>query len=154
MHARQLVVGTIVGAVTVLAIGYLMFTTALGNFYAYAMNAGSATAVAREPQLFWAIALGALSYGALLTLVIGSRGSCLTIEAGIKIGAIVSFLLWFTADFMLYGISNVGNLTTTIVDSLLEVVPGAFAGGVIAGVLRRMASPARESQDVATWRAA
>jgi hypothetical protein len=154
MHARQLVVGTIVGAVTVLAIGYLMFTTALGNFYAYAMNAGSATGVAREPQLFWAVALGAFSYGALLTLVIGSRTSCLTIEAGIKIGAIVSFLLWFTADFMLYGISNVGNLTTTIVDSLLEVVPGAFAGGVIAGVLRRMASPARESPGVGTRRAA
>ena len=118
------------------------------------MNAGSATGVAREPQLFWAIALGALSYGALLTLVIGSRASYLTVGAGIKIGAIVSFLLWFTADFMLYGISNVGNLTTTIVAPLLELVPGAIAGGVIASVLRRTASPTRESPDVSTRRAA
>jgi hypothetical protein len=154
MHAKQLVIGTLVGAVTVLAIGYLIFTAVLGNFYAYAMNAGSATGVAREPQLFWAVALGALSYGALLTLVIGSRASSLTIGAGIKIGAIVSFLLWFTADFMLYGISNVGNLTTTIVDPLLELVPGAIAGGVIAGALKRMASPTRESPDVSTRRAA
>jgi hypothetical protein len=104
--------------------------------------------------LFWAVALGAVSYGALLTLVIGSRASYLTIGAGIKIGAIVSFLLWFTADFMLYGISNVGNLTTTLVDPLLELVPGAIAGGTIAGVLKRMASPARESADVGTQRAA
>ena len=154
MHAKQLVIGTLAGAVTVLVTGYLIFTAALGNFYAYAMNAGSATGVAREPQLFWAVALSALSYGALLTLVIGSRVSYLTIGAGIKIGAIVSFLLWFTADFMLYGISNVGNLTTTIVDPLLELVPGAIAGGVIAGVLRRMASPIRESPDVSTRRAA
>ena len=78
----------------------------------------------------------------------------MTIGAGIKIGAIVSFLLWFTADFMLYGISNVGNLTTTIVDPLLELVPGAIAGGVIAGALRRMASPSRESPDVSTRQAA
>lgn len=154
MHAKQLVVGTLAGALTVLAIGYLIFTVALGNFYAYAMNAGSATGVAREPQLFWAVALGALSYAALLTLMIGSRGRYLTIAAGIKMGAIVSFLLWFTADFMLYGISNVGNLTTTIVDPLLELVPGAVAGGVIAGVLMKIASPSRESPDVSTRRAA
>lgn len=154
MRAKQLLIGTLAGAVTVLVTGYLIFTAALGNFYAYAMNAGTATGVAREPQLFCAVALGALSYGALLALVIGSKASYLTIGAGIKIGAIVSFLLWFTADFMLYGISNVGNLTTTIVDPLLELVPGATAGGVIAGVLRRMASSTRESSDVSARRAA
>ena len=94
------------------------------------------------------------SYGALLTLVIGSRASELTMASGIRIGAIVSFLVWFTADFMLYGISNVGNLTTTLVDPLLELVPGAIAGGVIAAVLRRTASPRRVSSDVAARRAA
>lgn len=91
MHAKQLVIGTFVGAVTVLAVGYLIFTAALGNFYAYAMNAGSATGVAREPHLFWAVALGVVSYGALLTLVIGSRASSLTIRAGIKIGRSSAF---------------------------------------------------------------
>ena len=154
MHSKQFVIGTLAGAVTVLGVGYLIFTAALGDFYAYAMNAGSATGVSREPQLFWAVALGAISYGALLTLVIGSRASYLTIGTGITIGAIVSFLLWFTADFMLYGISNVGNLTTTVVAPLLELVPGAIAGGVIAGVLKRMAPSTRESPDVGTRRAA
>jgi hypothetical protein len=154
MHAKQLVIGTLAGAGTVLAIGYLVFTAVLGDFYAYAMNAGTATGVARVPPLFWAVALGSLSYGALLTLAIGSRASQLTMASGIRIGAIVSFLVWFTADFMLYGISHVGNLTTTLVDPLLELVPGAIAGGVIATVLRRMASPGRVSSDVAARRAA
>ncbi len=71
-------------------------------FMAYAMNTGSATGVAREPQLVWAVALGALSYSALVTLAIGSRARSLTIGAGIKIGAVVGFLLWFTADFTFY----------------------------------------------------
>ena len=154
MHAKQLLIGTVAGAVTVLAIGYLIFTAALGDFYAYAMSAGSARGVPREPQVFWAVAVAAIAYGALLTLVIGSRGSCSTVGAGIKIGAIVSFLLWVTADFMLYGISNVGNLTTTVVGPMLELVPGAVAGGVIAAVLRRTASPTRESSDVSPRRAA
>ena len=154
MQPKQFGIGTLAGALTVLATGYLIFTFALGNYYAYAMNAGSATGVAREPQLFWAVALGAISYGALLTFVIGNRTGDLTVAAGIKTGAIVSFLLWFTADFMLYGISNVGNLTTTIVDPLLELVPGAIAGGAIAGVLKRVASPTRESPDVGAQRAA
>lgn len=139
MHAKRFVIGTLVGGVTVFATGYLIFAMApFRNFYAYAMNAGSATGVAREPQLVWAVALGALSYSALVTLAIGSRASPLTIGAGIKIGAVVGFLLWFTADFMFYGISNVGNLTSTVVDPLIELVPGAIAGGVIAVVLGKI----------------
>jgi hypothetical protein len=99
------------------------------------MSSGSATGVQRDPQLLWAVALGALSYSALVTLAIGSRAGSLNIGAGIRTGAVVGFLLWFTADFMFYGISNVGNLTSTVVDPLLELAPGAVAGGVIAAVL-------------------
>jgi hypothetical protein len=84
--------------------------------------------------------LGALSYSALVTLAIGSRARSLNIGAGIKIGAVVGFLLWFTADFMLYGISNVLNLTSAVVAPLLELVPGAIAGGVIAAVLGKIGS--------------
>lgn len=142
MDAKRLVIGTVVGGVTLFATGYLIFNTAFGNFYAYAMNAGSATGVERDPQLVWAVALGALSHSALVTLAIGSRASSLNIGAGIKIGAVVGFLLWFTADFMLYGISNVGNLTSTVVAPLLELVPSAIAGGVIAVVLGRSGSVA------------
>jgi hypothetical protein len=139
MDAKRFVIGTLVGGVTVLATGYLIFAMApFRNFYAYAMNAGSATGVAREQPLVWAVALGALSYGALITLAIGSRASSLNVGAGMKIGAMVGFLLWFTADFMFYGISNVGNLASTVVDPLLELVPGAIAGGVIAVALGKI----------------
>jgi hypothetical protein len=88
--------------------------------------------------LVWAVALGALSYSALVTLAIGNCVGSPTIGAGVKVGALVGFLVWFTADFMLYGISNVLNLTSALVDPLLEVVPSAIAGGVIAGLLRKV----------------
>jgi len=132
------VIGTLVGGVAVLATGYLIFTLAFSEFYAYAMNSGSATGVQRDPPLLWAVAVGAMSFGALVTLAIESRPGAGNLGAGIRIGAIVGFLLWFTADFTFYGISNVGNLTSTVVDPFLELVPGAIAGGVIAVVLARI----------------
>ena len=125
-----------VGAATLSATGYFMFWMAFGDFYVYALRSGSATGVPRESPLVWAVALGALSYGALLTLAIGNRLSSPTMGGGVKVGAVVGFLVWFTADFMLYGISNVLNLTSTLIDPLLEVVPSAVAGGAIAVVLR------------------
>ena len=116
----------------------MIFGLILGNFYAYALSAGSATGVPRESLVVWAVALGALSYGALVTLAVGSRVGSPTVGAGIKIGAVIGFLVWFTADCMLYGISNVLNVTSVLIDPLLEVVPSAFTGGVIAAVLRRV----------------
>ena len=139
MDTKRFVIGTLAGGITVFATGTLLFAMPpLRDFMAYAMNSGSATDVAREPQLFWAVALGALSYGALVTLAVGSRPRPSSIGAGIRIGAVVGFLIWCTADFMFYGISNVGSLTSTLVDPLLELVPGALAGGVIAAVLGKV----------------
>lgn len=45
---------------------------------------------------------------------------------------------------MFYGISNVGNVTSTLVDPLLELVPGAVAAGVSAAVLSKLANTASE----------
>jgi hypothetical protein len=53
-----------------------------------------------------------------------------------RTGAVVGYLLWFTANFMFLAVSNVGNVMSTLVDPLLELVPGAFAGGMVAAVLR------------------
>ena len=123
MSPRQLVIGTLVGALTLSAIGYVIFGIAFPEFFTNVMNAGSATNVERQPPLFWAVALAMLSYGLLMTLAVGRGSRALTTRAGVTTGAVVSFLLWFTADFMLYGISNVGSLSGAATDPLLEMVP-------------------------------
>jgi len=138
MDVKRLVIGTIVGALTLSATGYVIFGIVFPSFFTNFMNAGSATGVERQPLLLWAIALGMLSYSLLVTYAIWSRAGSFTVGAGMTTGAIVSFLLWFTADFILYGISNVGNLAGTITDPFLELVPGTIAGGVIAVVLARI----------------
>jgi len=136
MDTKRFATGTLVGGVILYVAGYLIFDLAFAGFYA--ANAGSATGVARDPQLVWAVALGSLSYAALVTLAIGSRAGSSNKGAGVKTGAVVGFLLWFTADFIFYGIQNVSNLTRTVVDPLLELVRSGIAGGVIAVVLGKI----------------
>lgn len=141
MDTKRLVVGTIVGGIVLYAVGYLIFIKGFGDFYA--ANAGTATGVDRGAVLVWATVLGNLAYAALITFVIGNRAGPLSIGAGARIGAIVGFLLWFTADFIFYGYTNVANLTRTVVDPLLEIVHGGIAGAAIVAVFRRMPASGR-----------
>src|SRR5512142_3017183 len=106
MTTKPFVMATLVGAITLSVSGYAVFALAFPSFYADFMHGGPATGVERQPMLFWPIAVGMLSYSALLTLVIGRGDRGADVRAGVKIGAIVSALLWITADFMLYGMSN------------------------------------------------
>ena len=133
MNTKRLVIGTIGGGIALFVVGYLMFSVALDGFYR--ANIGSATGVARVGELLWATILGSLSYAALITYTLGNRSETVTVGTGARVGAIVGFLLWFTADFVFYGTTNVANLTRTIVDPLLEVVHGGIGGVVIAAVL-------------------
>lgn len=136
MDTKRFVVGTIVGAVVLYVVGYIIFSWAFAAFYA--ANAGSATGVDRGGELIWAVALANLTYAALVVFVMGNRVGTLSILEGTKIGTIVGFLLWFTADFNIYGATNIANLTRTVVDPLLEIVHAGIAGAVIAAVLKMM----------------
>lgn len=133
MNTKNIIIGTVVGAITLFFLGYLIFEMALGDFYA--ANMGSATGVVKETPVLWASALGSVSYALLLTLAMLSRGASTSIVGGCKVAAIAGFLLWFTVDFTFYGIFNLSNLTITIVDPLLELVHAGVAGAVIAAVL-------------------
>ncbi len=137
MDIKRFIIGTVVGAITLYILGYLIFDLALGEFDS--ANAGSAIGVVKDPQVIWAVALGTLSYAALLTLAIETRGGSVTIVDGLKIAAIVGFLMWFGVDFIRYGLGNVWNLTLTFVDPLLELIRPGISGAVVAAVLGKIA---------------
>ena len=135
MDTKRLVTGVVVGGIALYAVGYLIFELAFGTFYA--ANAGSASGVERDPQVVWALVVGSLAYAALITLGI-VRSTRVTIGSGMAVGAVVGVLLWGTADFTLYAISNLSNLTRTVVDTLLEGVHGGVAGAAIALAIGKM----------------
>ncbi len=136
MDTKRLIIGTIAGGIALYILGYVIWEVIFADFFA--ANAGSATGAFRDNPVIWALALGTLSYAALLTVAIGTRGGSATIAEGFKTGAIVGFLMWFGVDFIHYGIANISNLTATIVDPLLELVHAGISGAVIAAVLSKI----------------
>jgi hypothetical protein len=138
MDAKRMATGVIVGGATLFVTGYALFTVLLSDFYA--SNAGSATGVNRESQIVWAVVLANLGYAALITYAAGNQSGGMSLRKGAVVGAVVGFLLWFTVDFVFYGISNISNLTLTVVDPLVELVHGGIGGAAIGLVLGRMST--------------
>jgi hypothetical protein len=137
MNAKQWLVGTIGGGIVLYALGYIIFETLLKDFYV--TNSGSATGVSRDPQILWAVGVAALAYAALILVALKAHAASLNVSNGMKAGAAVGFLLWLCADFTFYGITNVNNLTLTVVDPLVELVRGGITGAVLGALLPKVA---------------
>ncbi len=136
MDMKGLMVGAVSGGVVMFVLGYLIWEVTFVDFFAN--HAGSATGVARDVVLEWAVALGTLSLATLVTLCIGWSGAT-TIPAGFKVGAIVGLLVWLGVDFILYGATNLQDLTAVIADAVLELVRTGVGGATIAAVVSKMA---------------
>ena len=132
MDTKRLAIGTVVGGIAMFGATYLIWNIAF-DYYVVAIEAAG---VAREPQLLWVAALSNVPFAALVTLVI-ERGGSSTIGGGVKIGAIVGFLVWSSVDLAFYANTTIFDLTAICVDSLLASVHFAIGGGVIAAVLGR-----------------
>jgi hypothetical protein len=133
VSVTQFAVGALAGGVTSYAVSYVIWDVMFGSFFA--ANMGTAIGVPRETQILWALVVGHLATGALLTLAIATRPRPATVSDGVRIGAIVAFLMWLSVDFTYYGVMNVWNLRATIVDPALEFVHGGISGAAIAAVL-------------------
>jgi len=136
MNTKQFVVGALVGTVALYILGYIIWDVLVADFFS--ANMGSASGVERETQLIWASVVGTAGYAVLLTLAIGTRAGSATVADGLKVGAIVGFLVWFTVDFILLGAWNVSSVTLSIVDPVLEGIRASIGGAAIAAVLGKL----------------
>ncbi|MEE8487730.1 MAG: hypothetical protein V3S56_06140 [Gemmatimonadota bacterium] len=136
MDMKRLMTGTIVGGILLFGLGYLFYEVLLAEFFG--ANAGSATGVWRETPIFWALLVGELMMAALVTMALDKTGATST-AAGAKVGAILGFMVWFSVDFIHYGLTNLSNLTATIADPVVEIVRVGIVGAVIAMVLAKTA---------------
>lgn len=136
MNIKRLSIGSVVGAVTLYLLGMLIWQVLFADFFE--ANSGSAVGVDRDAPIVWAIIVGTLCYAVLLTLSLESSGASKSLVDGLKVGAVMGALLWGTADFILFGLTNLSTLTGAVADTLLEGVRGGIAGGVIAVVLGKV----------------
>ena len=132
MDPKRFAIGTVVGGATIFVVGYLIWNVALEYWNAAFVEAG----VARESQLLWVNALSNVLAAALLTFTM-ERGGPSTIGGGVKIGAIVGFLVWSSVDLGFYAGTTIFDFTVIVLDPLLASVWYGIGGGVIAAVLER-----------------
>ena len=136
MNIKRMTIGTIVGGIVVYILGIIIWQMLFTDFFA--ANAGSATGVAKEAPVIWAVALGSLLYAKLITYVLETSGGSKSVMDGLKTGAVVGLLLWGTVDFIYYGYFNLNNLTAVIADTVLEGVRGGIVAAVITGILAKV----------------
>jgi hypothetical protein len=135
MDIKRIGIGSVVGTIALFLLGMLIWQNLFTEFFD--ANSGSATGVDREAPIMWAAIVGTLFYAVLLTLALEARGASKSLVDGLKVGAVVGALLWGTTDFILYGYTNIGTLTGTVADILLEGLRGGIVGGIIAVVLSK-----------------
>ena len=133
---KNTIITTVVGAVVLFVLGFVFWGMLFVDFFE--ANAGAATNVMRETPVLWAQFLGCLLYGAAIAITVRGHGASVTVMSGLTTGAIAGLLIWGTADFTLYSIAQINNLTATIADTVLEVVRGGITGVVAAFTLSKL----------------
>jgi hypothetical protein len=136
MNAKSFIIGTITGAIAFFLVGYLLYGIVLVDFFQ--ANAGSATGVMKETPDMILLFLGEIAWGALFTYIFLQWANIRTLASGAKAGAILGFLMGLGFNLISVGTANLINLTGAIGDSVVQLVMGAVAGGLIGLALGKV----------------
>jgi uncharacterized membrane protein len=129
MSNNKIIFGGLIGGAVYFLLGFVFYGMLFMDFFA--KNTGSATGVMKEPMDWWALILGNILWGCLLAVIFGKWAGIRTMQTGAMAGALLGFLAWGAMDFTMLGTTNIGNLTSTIVDIALGTVVSAIVGAVI-----------------------
>lgn len=138
MNVKQFSIGTLVGAVTLFLLGFLVYAVLFSAFFE--ANAGSASGVSRAddsmvmPLLF----LGNVAMAGLLTYIYLQWAQISTFMTGLKGGLIIGLLMNLGHNLIMYSTTNIMNLTGALVDVVLYTIVVGLTGGVIGLVLGRI----------------
>jgi hypothetical protein len=137
MNNNKYLLAAIVGGVVFFILGWVIYGMMLMDFMA--QNSGSATGVAKteaemDGSAFGSIILSNLASGFLFAAIL-SWANAGSAAAGAKVGALVGLLMAISVDFIMYGTSNIMNLTYVMVDIVVWTIMATIAGAVIGSVL-------------------
>ena len=134
MNAKNFTIAGIAGGITFFLLGWLVYGVILMD--TMKSFAGSATGVDRGDQmLLWAIFLGNLATGFLLSFVFTCIGTINNPTAGARAGFWIGLLMGAGFDFTLYGTSNIYILKGVFIDIAVFALLTALTGAVVARVI-------------------
>ena len=121
------------GGVTLFIAGFLLWGMALSGFFE--AHLGSATGVVKEPMDMLHLALGQIIWAVLLTVVMAKWAGVSGFGPGMKIGAIMGFLMSLSVGLTQFSMANLLDLTAVLTDPFVSAVWSGLGGGVVGLVL-------------------
>ncbi|MBV6640345.1 MAG: DUF1761 domain-containing protein [Cyclobacteriaceae bacterium] len=135
MKAKNSIIATLVGTVSLFLLGWIFYGMLLMDFNM--QNAGSATGVMREESemVWWALILGNVVQAYFLVYIFERWENVNSFVSGLKGGAVIGFLLGLGFNLVMYATSNMMNLTAALVDPFVSMAMMGITGGLIGMIL-------------------
>jgi hypothetical protein len=142
MNSQKFITGTLAGGIAYFLLGYLVYGLVLASFFGQHSVAPAGSMKAMNEIVWWALILGNIAGGALLTYIFQKIGTINSFGSGASVGAGIGFFMGLSMDLIRYGTENAFDMTAMVVDVIAGVVMTAIAGGVVGIVLGRGAKKA------------
>ena len=133
MNTKKFLIGGLVGGIVYFFLGYLFYGKLLSDFFQ--KNAGTASGVDRAMDQFewWALILGNILSGCLLSYVFG-KSNVSSVGSGLATGAAIGLLTAAAHGFITYGVSNLMTTTGLLGDICTFTVISGITGAVVGWV--------------------
>lgn len=134
MDIKKFLLGTLAGGIAFFFLGYLIYGMALMSFFT-AHSGASGAQKPMEELVWWALIVGNLASGALLTYIFLKCANITTFGSGASAGAVIGFFVSLSYDMISFATTNMMDLTASFTDVIVGSVMAAIAGGIIGVVL-------------------
>jgi uncharacterized membrane protein len=135
MDTKKFLTGTLAGGIAFFFLGYLIYGLALASFFTAHAGAVSGEMKSMEEIVWWALILGNLASGALLTYIFLKWANISSFSSGASAAAAVGFFMSLSMDLVRFATSNSLDLAASLTDVIVGTMMSALAGGVIGAVL-------------------
>ncbi len=139
MFSKSNLLATLAAGIFFFLGGYLLWGILTVDFFAG--HAGSATGVMKDtPDLIY-IAVGCLLQAFFMSLIYGkwARGIH-SAKEGFQFGALVGAFTGFGIGILMYGVTNLSDMTAVFAEGVLEVIFTGIGGAIIALVYKSTSS--------------
>lgn len=133
MDTRKFLLGSLVGGIVLFALGYLFYVVLFSSFFA---SHGIGNVMKDPPDMLFII-LGNLASGALISYIFTRWAGIKTAATGLEAGAVIGLFIGLGFGLVMYGTSNLMDITGTIVDVLIYTAMYGIAGSAVGWFLGR-----------------
>ena len=135
MDLKKFVTGSVVGGIAFFFLGYLFYGVLLAGFYSEHSGAAAGTARGMEDIVWWALILGNVSSGALLSYIFLKWANISSFGGGASAGATIGFFIGLSMDLIRFATAGMFDLTASLGDVVVMTVMYGVAGGIIGAAL-------------------